>query len=69
MVAKIWKYFAKIKLNGEDKRKCLACGAILATPKDHSTSNMINHLKLKGHEKEYEDYKSDENNVNYIFIF
>lgn len=61
MVAKIWKFFAKININGEFKRKCLKCGEMLPTPKDFSTSNMINHLKSKGHEKELEQYNKDEN--------
>ena len=50
MVAKIWKYFSKITVNGEVRRKCLKCWKLLPSPKDLSTSNMINHLESKGHE-------------------
>ena len=60
MVAKIWKFFAEVKVGGETKRKCLKCGELLATPKDRSTSNMINHLKTKGHEDELKQYEADD---------
>uniref|UniRef100_A0A914HNP6 BED-type domain-containing protein n=1 Tax=Globodera rostochiensis TaxID=31243 RepID=A0A914HNP6_GLORO len=50
MVAKIWKFFSEDKTGAEIKRKCLKCGELLMTPKDRSTSNMINHLKTKNHE-------------------
>lgn len=59
MVAKIRKYFSKVKLGNDEKRKCLKCGEILSVPKDQSTFNMINHLKTKGHEKENEEYNNE----------
>ena len=68
MVAKIWKYFAKVTISVDIKRKCLKCGAKLDTPKDKSTANMINHLKTVGHEKLLEEYKSDENVSLSVFI-
>ena len=52
VAAKVWKFFAKITIKSELKRKCLKCGELLPTPKDYATSNMINHLKSKGHEEE-----------------
>ena len=60
MVAKIWKFFAKVNDNGQQQRKCLKCGELLPTPKDFSTSQMINRLKKKGHEDEWKAF-SDEN--------
>ena len=60
MVAKIWKYFSKITVNGEVKRKCLKCGKLFPSPKDFSTSNMINHLESKGHEDFLEQYKAED---------
>nr|CAD2182584.1 unnamed protein product [Meloidogyne enterolobii] len=62
MVAKIWKFFEVKIVNGEKMRKCLKCGDMLPTPQDHSTGNMINHLKKKGHEKELEEYNKPESN-------
>nr|CAD2137417.1 unnamed protein product [Meloidogyne enterolobii] len=60
MVAKIWKFFNEVKKDGETKRKCLKCGTLLPTPKDFSTSNMINHLKSKNHEDVFKSYKADD---------
>jgi len=60
MVAKIWKFFVEVKIGGETKRKCLKCGVHLPTPKDCSTSNMINHLKTKNHEDFLKNYKDDD---------
>ncbi|MGN6530860.1 MAG: zinc finger BED domain-containing protein [Ginsengibacter sp.] len=60
VLAKIWKFFAKVTENGQQKRKCLKCGELLSTPKDFSTSSMIKHLKSKGHEAEWKAY-SEEN--------
>ena len=68
-MAKIWKYFSKITVNGEVKRKCLKCGKLLPSPKDFSTSNMINHLEAKGHEDILEQYKAEDyNEVKIICI-
>ena len=63
MVAKIWRHYSQVISGGETKRKCLKCGLLLSTPIDQSTSNMINHLKTKGHEKELEDYNSNAEKV------
>ena len=56
MVAKIYKFFQIVKIYGKEQRKCLKCGKTLAIPDDKSTSNMRNHLKIPGHEKENESY-------------
>jgi len=60
MVAKIWKFFNEVKKYGETKRKCLKCGTQLSTPKDFSTSIMINDFKSKNHEDVFRSYKADD---------
>jgi hypothetical protein len=60
MVANIWKFFSRVVVKGENKRKCLTCGEMLNDPTDKSTSNMIKHLKTPGHEKENQLFKSGE---------
>ena len=55
MVAKVWNYFTQIINSGITKRKCLKCGTLLSTPDDLSTGHLINHLKTRGHEKEWEE--------------
>uniref|UniRef100_A0A914DJW1 BED-type domain-containing protein n=1 Tax=Acrobeloides nanus TaxID=290746 RepID=A0A914DJW1_9BILA len=62
--ARIWKFFSVVNIDGEDKRKCLKCKALLPTPKDASTSNMINHLKKEGHDEQLKEYESDTEELN-----
>jgi hypothetical protein len=70
MVAKIWKFFDKVTVDGAIKRKCLKCKELLSTPKDYSTSNMINHLDKKGHEEELKAYRDDDKKkVLILFIY
>jgi hypothetical protein len=52
VVAKIWKFFDKVKIDGVVKRKYLKCNELLSTTKDSGTSNMINHLESNGHVEE-----------------
>jgi hypothetical protein len=60
MVSRIWKFFTEEKLNGKIKRKCLKCNALLTAPKyGRSTSNMVVHLRSKGHEDELRAYSGD----------
>jgi hypothetical protein len=66
VVAKIWKFFDKVTVDGVIKRKCLKCNKLLPTPKDSSTSNMINHLEAKGHAEELKAYNDDDKKTVFI---
>ena len=54
MVAKVWNYFTQVIISGITKRKCLKYGALLSTPDDFIDWT-LNHLKTRGHEKEWEE--------------
>ena len=58
--SKIWKFFKIVQVNGVDFRKCLISNKcnLLPTPKDGSTSSLINHLKCSGHEEAFKEYEN-----------
>lgn len=66
-VAKIWKFFVEVSVDGEKKRKCLKCGNFLPVPKDSSTAHMINHLSKKGHEDQLKLYQSSDDDIKPVF--
>jgi hypothetical protein len=69
VVAKIWKFFDKVTVDGVIKRKCLKCNELLSTPKDSGTSNMINHLQSKGHGEEWKAYIDDDKKKVHFLLF